>query len=177
MFQKKIDQAFENCKGAVGIADDIQVFGTDDKHDLHLHEAMERMRKVGIKLNYDKCIINSKSCKFFCNTYPPQGVMPDPKKVQAIKQMQAPSTKQQLQSFISMVNYLRQPVPSTSDLTTPLRKLLKRDVLFQWTDSHEEAFQKLTDSINSDICLHYFDTTKPVSPLSTFQVLRYLWQT
>ena len=41
VFQRKIDQAFENCKGAVGIADDIQVFGTDDNHDLHLHEAME----------------------------------------------------------------------------------------------------------------------------------------
>ena len=36
VFQKKIDQAFENCKCAVGIADDIQVFGTDDNHDLHL---------------------------------------------------------------------------------------------------------------------------------------------
>ena len=51
VFQKKIDQVFENCKGAVGIPDDIQVFGPDDNHDLHLHEAMERTRKAGIKLN------------------------------------------------------------------------------------------------------------------------------
>ena len=58
VFQKKIDQVFVNCKGAVGIADDTQVFSTDDYHDLHLHEAMERMRKAGIKLNYDKCIFN-----------------------------------------------------------------------------------------------------------------------
>ena len=88
---EKIDQAFENCKGAVGIVDDIQVFGTDDNHDVHLYEAMERTRKAGIKLNYDKWIINSKSCNFFGNMYTPQGVMPDPKKVQLIKQMQAPS--------------------------------------------------------------------------------------
>ena len=45
IFQKKIDPAFGNCKGAVGIADDIQVFGSDDNHDIHLHEAMERTRK------------------------------------------------------------------------------------------------------------------------------------
>ena len=89
--------------------------------------------------------------------------MPDPKKVQAIKQMQAPSTKQELQSFISMINYLCQFVLSMSDVTIPLRKLLKRDFLFQWTDSHEEAFQKLKDSISSDMCLQYFDTTKPVT--------------
>ena len=96
VFQRKIDQVFENCKGIVGIADDIQVFGTDDNYDLHLHEAMERTRKAGIKLNYDKCIINSKSCNFFGNMYTPQGVMPDPKKLQVIKQIQAPSTKQEL---------------------------------------------------------------------------------
>ena len=28
VFQKKIDQTYEKCKGAVGIADDIQVFGS-----------------------------------------------------------------------------------------------------------------------------------------------------
>ena len=39
-----------SAKGAVGIADDIQVFGSDQTHDLHLHEAMERTRKAGIKL-------------------------------------------------------------------------------------------------------------------------------
>ena len=166
VFQRKIDQAFENCSGAVGIADDIQVFGTDDNHNLHLHEAMERKRKAGIKLNYDKCIINLKSCNFFGNIYTPQGIMPDPKKIHAITQMQEPSTKQELQSFISIINHLSQFVPSMSDLTTPLRKLLKRDVLFQWTDSHEEAFPKLKDSVSSDMCLWYFDTTKPV----TFQV-------
>ena len=68
IFHQKIDQAFEKCKGAVGIADDIQVFGSDQTHDLHLHEAMERTRKAGIKLNYDKCIVKSRSCSFFLVT-------------------------------------------------------------------------------------------------------------
>ena len=62
-----------------------------------------------------------------------------------------------------MKNYLSQFVPSMSDITTPLRKLLKRDVLFQWTNSFDEAFQKLKNRISSDMCLQYFDTTKPVT--------------
>ena len=64
IFQKKIDQTYEKCKGAVGIADGIQVFASDQTHDHHLHEAMERTRKVGIKLNYDKCIVETRSCSF-----------------------------------------------------------------------------------------------------------------
>ena len=85
VFRKKMDKTFERCKGAIPIADDIQVFGTDDNHDTHLHEAMERVRSAGIKLNFEKCVIKSKSCTFIGNAHTPQGVKPDPKKVEAIK--------------------------------------------------------------------------------------------
>ena len=88
-----MDWTFEWCKGAIPIADDIQVFGTDDNHGMHSHEAMERVRSAGIKLNFDKCVIKSKSCKFFGNVYTPLGVKPDPKKVEAIKKMETPQTK------------------------------------------------------------------------------------
>ena len=100
--QKKIDQTYEKCKGAVGIADDIQVFGSDQIHDLHLHEAMERTKKADIKLNYDKCIVKSRSCSFFGNIYTPEGVKPDPSKIDIIKRVEAPSTKQELQSILGM---------------------------------------------------------------------------
>ena len=40
---------------------------------LHLHEAMERTGQAGLKLNYDKCVIKTKSCTFFGNVYTPQG--------------------------------------------------------------------------------------------------------
>ena len=66
---------------------------------IHLHEAMERTRKAGIKLNYDKCIVKTRSCSFFGNIYTPEGIKPDPSKIDAIKRMEAPSTKQELQSL------------------------------------------------------------------------------
>ena len=64
IYQKKMDQAFDKCKGVFAIADDIQVYGNDTNHDMHLHEAMERTRQAGLKLNYDKCVIKTKSCTF-----------------------------------------------------------------------------------------------------------------
>ena len=44
IFQRKIDQTYKNCQGAVGISDDVWVFGDDSTQDLHLHEAVERDR-------------------------------------------------------------------------------------------------------------------------------------
>ena len=132
-------------------------------HDYSLHEAMEKTRKAGIKLNFAKCIVKAKSCSFFGEIYTPQGVRCDPKKVEAITKMQVPSTKQELHSFLGMINYLIQFIPSMSDLTSNLRKLLKKDVLFQWKDSHEKEFQELKSKVSSDACLQYFDTAKPVT--------------
>ena len=60
IYQKKIDQAFDECKGVFTIADDIQVYGNDTNHDIHLYEIMERTRKAVLKLNYDKCVIKTK---------------------------------------------------------------------------------------------------------------------
>ena len=146
IFQKGMEQTFERCKGAIPITDDIQVFGSDNNHDTYFHEAMERVRSAGIKLNFDKCVIKSKSCNFFGNIYTQQGVKPDPKKVEAIKKMEAPQTRQELQSFFGIINYLGQYIKNMAELTANLRLLLRKDALFQWTESHDTNFQKLKDS-------------------------------
>ena len=144
------------------IVDDIQMFGTKDNYDTHLHKAMKRVRSAGIKLNFDKRVIKSKSCTFFGNVYTPQGVKPDLKKVEAMKKMEAPQTKQELQSFLGMVNPLGQYSKHMAGLTANFSLLLRKDVLFQWTESHEANFQKLKDSISSDACLMYFNSSEPV---------------
>ena len=61
-----------------------------------------------------------------------------------------------------MVNYLGQFIRDTSQLTHNMRLLLKKNALFQWTESHEANFQRLKESISSDTCLMYFDTSKPI---------------
>ena len=61
-----------------------------------------------------------------------------------------------------MVDYLAQFIKDMSQLTHNMRLLLKKNALFQWTESHEANFQKLKESISSDICLMYYDTSKPI---------------
>ena len=96
--------------------------------------------------------MKSKSCRFFREIYTLQGVKPDPKKVEAIKKMPALSTKQELHSFLDMINYLSHCIPSISDLASNCRNLLKKDVPFQWADSHKKKFQELKSKVSSDAC-------------------------
>ena len=68
-----------------------------------------------------------------------------------------------MQSFLGMVNYLGQFIKDMSQLTHNMRLLLKKNTLFQWTESHETNFQRLKESISSDTCLLYFDTSKQIT--------------
>ena len=88
---------------------------------------------------------------------------PDPKKVEAIKKMEAPINKHQWQSFLGMVTYLGQFVQNVSDMTYNMRKLLRKNALFQWTETHEADFQKLKEVFTSQECLAYFDQKKDIS--------------
>ena len=76
--------------------------------------------------------------------------------------MDAPSTKQELQSFLGIVNYLSSYIHHLSNLTSNLRNLLKKDSPLQWTETHDTEFQMLKKSISKDVNLQYFDPKKPV---------------
>ena len=152
IFQFKIDETYRNCYGAIGIADNITVYGKNEKeHDLHLHEA-ERTRKAGIKLNDEKCIIKTKECNFFGMLYKPDGVKPNPDKIRAIEGMETPKDKKELHTFLGLATYMSSFVPKLTDHTAPLRDLLKENVDFVWNPSHSEAFSK---GEVDDLCSNY----------------------
>ena len=70
IFHFKIDETYLDCQGAIGIADDVTVYGKNDKeHYLHLNETIERTRKAGIKLNDEKWVIKTKECNFLVCLY------------------------------------------------------------------------------------------------------------
>ena len=129
IFQFKIDETYRDCQGAIGIVDDVTVYGKSDKeHDLHLHETMERTRKACIKLNDEKCVIKTKECNFFGMLYTPDGVKPSPEKVRAIENLEPPKDKRELHTFLGMANYMGSFIPNLADHTAPLRNLLKENV-------------------------------------------------
>ena len=140
ILQFKIDETYRDCQGAIDIADDVTVYGKNEKeHDLHQHETMERTRKAGIKLNDEKCVIKTKKCNFFGMLYTPDGVKPSPDKVRAIENLESPKDKGELHTFLGMITYMSSFIPNLADHTAPLRNLLNENVDFAWNPSHSKA--------------------------------------
>ena len=80
---------YENCRGAVGIADDVQVFG----NEIHMTEMSMRqwnaLGKQALNLVSINVLLRSNVVVFLCAQYIPE-VKPDLKKVEPIKQMHPP---------------------------------------------------------------------------------------
>ena len=89
---------------------------------------------------------------------------PDPKKIQGITEMTAPTDKQQLQSFLVMVNYMGTFIPKLSHQTELLRAMLKKDNMFLWEEQQTRSFQKIKALIAkaNEMPLRYYNRTKPV---------------
>ena len=57
--------------------------------------------------------------------------------------MTVPMDKQQLQSFLGMVNYMGTFIPNLSHHTEPLRAMLKKDNVFHWEEQQTRSFQQV----------------------------------
>ena len=153
--KKRISQLFEDIEGVETDIDDILMWGrSKEEHDQRLKMALKRCGDIDLTLNQDKYVIGTRSVTYIGHIFTADGVKPDESKVKAILEMPAP---------LRTVNYLAKFVPDMSQITEPIRALLKQDVEFEWNSSQEAAFTKIKKILTSDPILKYFDVNKEVT--------------
>lgn len=89
-----------------------------------------------------------------------KGINPDPNKLKTISEFRSPQTKEETRSFLGLVTYVGKFIPNLANSTDPLRKLIKKDIVFKWTQHEENAFQELKKSLISLPTLAYFNPKK-----------------
>ena len=100
-----------------------------------------------MRLNPDKCCICVPEVSYFGHTLSQDGIKPDPHKVKAIREMQPPQSKAEMETVLCMINYLSRFAPHLSQVNSPLRQLLKQDSEFSWDANHDQAFQEMKNLI------------------------------
>uniref|UniRef100_A0A674AFT5 ribonuclease H n=1 Tax=Salmo trutta TaxID=8032 RepID=A0A674AFT5_SALTR len=167
IFQRKLNQAMEGLPGVKIIADDILIVGEGDNdeavtldHDKNLKMLLDRCRKLNIKLNSEKLQLRLKEVPYIGHLLTSEGLKVDPGKVTAIKQMPRPTDVQGVQCFLGMVNYLAKFCSPATELCEPLRQLTHKDSLWEWSERHEQAFNKIRDTIAQNPVLKYYNPTE-----------------
>ena len=139
------------------------MFGsTQEEYDANVIRFLERCLEIGLHLNPKKVRINCKSIPFFGMMLTENGIKPDPKKIEAIKNWPVPQNVTELQSFLGSVNYLSCFIAGLSQLCKPLQALITKNSEYIWSAVHDKAFQDLKDMVSEDCLIRFYNPHKPL---------------
>ena len=164
VFHRTVNEQFRDIPGCETDIDDILIWGrTFEEHDRNLENVLNRVRQVNMKLSKEKCQFRQTEITYLGERLTQQGVQPDLDKIKAIRDYSKPENKHDVQCLLGMVNFVAKFAPKVSEVTAPLRELIKRNVEFHWLDIHDQAFSNLKNILVEPDTIRYYDVTKLVT--------------
>eukprot|EP00984_Skeletonema_dohrnii_P023617 scaffold12715_cov134-Skeletonema_dohrnii-CCMP3373.AAC.2 len=164
--QAKMEQTLADVPEVDCYIDDVGIFSkTWDEHLETLSKVLQRLESKGFTCNPMKCLFGVKEMEWLGYIVTPQGLKPNPKKVEAILNMQRPRNAGELRSFLGLVNFYRDLYPRRSHLLQSFYDLTnstdKRSVVIPWTSQHDRAFQELKAVVAKDVLMAFPNHRKP----------------
>ena len=116
-YQRAMNLIFHDLLGVIleVYIDDIVIKSASLDHHLDdLRLALERMRRYVLKMHPLKCAFGVSVGKFLGFIIFEKGIEIDPKIIEAMKKVEAPTYKKDLQKFLGKVNFLRRFISNLS---------------------------------------------------------------
>lgn len=153
------DYVLKGLEGVEVYMDDILVYGKDQKeHDERLKAVLARLDSLGMSLNYGKCQLAKERVKFIGHIISAEGIMPCMEKIDTIQKFRRPMSKEELKSFLGLVDYVgRRFRPNIAEATTPLRLLLsERGKDIPWGAAQDQAFLAIKELLKEQFALGFY---------------------
>ena len=135
-------------KGVFNYLDDVLIIRRGlDNFITSLKELFKKLSEYGLLLKPSKCKIGLKEVPFLGHILTPTGIKIQPKKVEAIKNLKPPGSKDELRSILGMFNYHHNAVKNLYTILAPLFDLLKQSRKFKWSRACQNAFNNAKQAI------------------------------
>ena len=154
-FQRRMSEILEGLSGVVNQVDDILVHGKDQQE--RLQRVLKRLVEAGVTLNREKCHFSVNSVKFLGQVIDADGIRPDPSKIEAINNMEAPSNIGEVRRFLGVMNQMSKFCPNLANLTQPIRDLLVKGTQWVWGEPQQTAFDSAKETLVRSPALALFD--------------------
>ena len=138
IFTQLISKVLEGYESfSTSYIDDVLVFSeTLEDHLEHLQAVFGRLRQHGLKLKLKKCSFLQPETSYLGYKIAKDGIRPQEDKVEAIRQLNPPTSKKEIRSFIGSCSYYRKFLPNFSGIAKPLIDLTKKNTRFKWKEDH-----------------------------------------
>ncbi len=164
-FQRMINSLFAGVVGKglhVYLDDLILVFKDLDSHLQQLSLIFQKLTHAGLKIKLTKCEFLKSRIEFLGHLVDGDGIHTVDSKVTDVKNFPTPKSVENVRSFLGLAGYYRAFVKNFASIASPLTRLLKKDVPFQWDDAQQHNVTTLKDAFTHAPILAFPDYTLPL---------------
>ena len=144
-YQHFMDNYFKQIENCVVYIDDILLYSkTQDEHIRLLEKFIHIIEYSGISLSKKKADIMKNQIEFLGIQIDKNGIKMQTHIVQKIiNSNEQLDTKKKLQSFLGLVNQVREYIPKLAENLKPLQQKLKKDIEYQFDKKDQIQIQKV----------------------------------
>lgn len=146
VFQRMMNRILGSARftKAMVYIDDLLIFGTSPSECLdRLEEVLQLMEKSNLTLKLSKCSFLQQKIDYLGYEISAEGVKPGEKKIQSVQSFPQPTDVHKVRQFLGLVSYFRKFINNFAQIAYPLTKLLKKDAVWEWSNSQTSAFETL----------------------------------
>ena len=134
VFQPYLDQL------VVVFVDDILIYShSEEEHEDHFRIVLQAFREHQLYSKFSKCEFWLTEVKFVRHIMSPSGVSVDPEKVEAVISWERSKSVFEIRNFLGLARYYRRFIEDFSRLETPMTRLTRKGVKFEWNGLCEKA--------------------------------------
>ena len=163
IFQEKMSELMDGLEFIRCYINDLLCLtkGDFDDHLDKLEHVFRRLKEAGLKVNAKKSFFARTELEYLGYWITRDGIQPLKEKVAAIMNIDTPTNRKELRSFIGIVNYYRDMWIRRSHVLAPLAALTSKTTKWEWGPKQQAAFDMAKKVIARHVILAYPDFTKP----------------
>jgi hypothetical protein len=145
-FQRVMDNVLREYlhKSCFVYMDDVVIFSKSlHEHLVHIKQIFNKLKEFNLKVQLDKSEFLCKEVAFLGHVITPDGIKPNPSKIEAVQKYPLPKTTKEIKAFLGLVGYYRRFLLNFAKVVSPFTKCLKKGAKIDTNDaSYLEAFHK-----------------------------------
>ena len=163
-FQAFLNDVLRECLDTIVVIylDDILIYSKDEEsHTKDVCKVLQMLSDAQLQVKLEKCQFHVQKVEFLGYIISPEGIFMDPAKAELITSWASPKSVHDILVFLGFANFYRRFIKNFSKVVSPITRLLKKDVPFNWDPAAQSAFEDLKKAFSSDPVLVHYDPQKP----------------
>jgi hypothetical protein len=138
--------------------DDILIYSdTLEEHIAHVRRVLQKLIEHRLYAKLEKCEFHAQTIGFLGYIISPEGISMESDRIATITEWPAPASVHDIQVFLGFANFYRRFIEGYSRIVSPITRLLKKGVKFNWDSEAQGAFESLKSKFTSAPILQHHD--------------------